>query len=157
MRLRSRYDGEIVPLALPASGAQALWLSLGVALAALAGPVVALVGGRGQTGEYAVLYLRIVSLGVPPAFLAIGGQGFLRGVCDLRTPLRIVIAGNLVNVVLELLFVACALVLAATLAGDWGVRGVWAALALLIAVRLSLLGARFVRRRWLVTGWAPAR
>jgi Na+-driven multidrug efflux pump len=39
-------------------------------------------------------------------------------------------------------------------AGDWGVRGVWGALAALILVRAATMGARFARRRWLVTGWA---
>ena len=68
----------------------------------LAEPVVDLVGVEGTTADYAVTYLRIAALGIPSAFLAIGGQGFLRGVSDLRTPLVIVIAGNVVNVVLEL-------------------------------------------------------
>ncbi len=101
-------------------GAQALWLSLavGVVLAALiaafAGPIVGLFGVDGKTAEYAVLYLRIAAVGVPSAFLAIGGQGFLRGVSDLRTPLVIVILGNVVNVVLELLFVY---------GFDWGIAG----------------------------------
>ena len=101
-------------------GAQALWLSLavGVALgaliAALAGPIVSVFGVDGKTADYAVLYLRIAAVGVPSAFLAIGGQGFLRGVSDLRTPLVIVIAGNAVNVVLELLFVY---------GFDWGIAG----------------------------------
>ena len=92
-------------------GAQSLWLSLGfgVALAltvvVFARPVVDLIGAEGATAAYAVTYLRIAALGIPSAFLAIGGQGFLRGVSDLRTPLVIVIAGNLVNVVLEIWFV----------------------------------------------------
>ena len=51
-------------------------------------------------------------------------------------------------------FLACGAALAAAVAGGWGVRGVWAALAVLIAVRLATMGARFLRRRWLVTGWA---
>ena len=37
---------------------------------------------------------------------------------------------------------------------DAGVRGAWLALALLISTRLVLMGARFLRRRWLVTGFA---
>ena len=92
-------------------GAQALWLSLGfgtglaIAVALFAVPVVELIGAEGASADYAVTYLRIASLGIPSAFIAIGGQGFLRGVSDLRTPLVIVIAANLVNVVLELLFV----------------------------------------------------
>jgi Na+-driven multidrug efflux pump len=51
-------------------------------------------------------------------------------------------------------FVACAAVLAASLAGDWGIRGVWCALVVLIVVRLALMTTRFRRGRWLVTGWA---
>ena len=33
-------------------------------------------------------------------------------------------------------------------------RGVWLALVVLILTRLALMGARFRRRRWLVTGFA---
>jgi putative MATE family efflux protein len=92
-------------------GAQALWLSLafGVAvsgaIAVLAEPLVALVGGEGDAADYAVTYLRIAAIGFPAAFVALGGQGYLRGIADLRTPLVIVIAGNAANVVLEVLFV----------------------------------------------------
>ena len=101
-------------------GAQSLWLSLGIGLvlavlvAALAGWAVALLGGEGRSADYAVTYLRIVAIGVPSAFVALGGQGFLRGVSDLRTPLLVVLAGNVVNVVLELVFVY---------GFDWGIRG----------------------------------
>ncbi|MGH3071433.1 MAG: MATE family efflux transporter, partial [Gaiellaceae bacterium] len=92
-------------------GAQALWLSLGfgAAIAAVvigfAPGIVGLMGGEGDTAEYAVTYMRIAALGLPFAFLALGGQGYLRGVADLRTPLVIVIAANVVNAVLEVLFV----------------------------------------------------
>src|SRR5512134_2038548 len=70
-------------------GGQALWLCLGVGvvltvlLVALAPAVVELMGGDGRTADYAVTYLRIVSLGLPFAFIAIGAQGYLRGVADL--------------------------------------------------------------------------
>ena len=92
-------------------GAQALWLSLAFggavsgAIAVLAGPLVALVGGDGEAAEHAVTYLRIAAIGFPAAFLALGGQGYLRGIADLRTPLVIVIAANVANVILEVLFV----------------------------------------------------
>ena len=101
-------------------GAQAVWLSIafGVAvsalLAALAPQLVSLMGGDGQTADYAVTYLRIAAVGFPAAFLALGAQGYLRGVADLRTPLVILIAGNVANVVLELLFVY---------GFDWGIAG----------------------------------
>jgi Na+-driven multidrug efflux pump len=42
---------------------------------------------------------------------------------------------------------------ALALSFDWGVVGVWAALDVLIASRLALLGPRFARRRWAVVGW----
>ncbi len=92
-------------------GAQALWLSLGFGLAISAGviafapQIVELMGGEGETAGYAITYMRIAGLGLPFAFLALGGQGYLRGVADLKTPLVIVIAANVVNLVLEVLFV----------------------------------------------------
>jgi putative MATE family efflux protein len=92
-------------------GAQAVWLSLafGIAVSALiallAEPLVSLMGGDGQTADYAVTYLRIAAVGFPAAFLALGAQGYLRGVADLRTPLLVLVAGNVANVVLEVLFV----------------------------------------------------
>jgi Na+-driven multidrug efflux pump len=51
-------------------------------------------------------------------------------------------------------FAASASVALATLAFDWGIVGVWAALVVLICVRLVLMGRRFAGRQWLVTGWA---
>ncbi len=92
-------------------GAQALWLCLGVGIVltalviALAPAIVSAMGGEGQTADYAVTYLQIVSLGLPFAFIAIGAQGYLRGVADLSTPLRVLIAGNVANLILEILFV----------------------------------------------------
>ena len=92
-------------------GAQAVWLSLALGLAvsalvaALAVPLVSLMGGSGQAADDAVLYLRIAAIGFPAAFIALGGQGYLRGVADLRTPLVVLIAGNIANLVLEVLFV----------------------------------------------------
>jgi putative MATE family efflux protein len=91
--------------------AQALWLSTGIgvcltaALAGLASPLVELLGGEGRTGELATTYLRIGSLGLPFALIALAGQGWLRGISDLRTPLVIVVVANAVNVVLNLLFI----------------------------------------------------
>ena len=101
-------------------GAQAVWLSIAFGLvvslliALLAEPIVALIGGEGDTAEYAVTYLRIAAVGFPAAFIALGGQGYLRGVADLRTPLVILIAGNVANLVLEVVFVYGL---------DWGIEG----------------------------------
>jgi putative MATE family efflux protein len=101
-------------------GVQALWLSglIGIAfsilIAASAVPLVDAFGGKGQTADYAVTYLRIAAIGYPAAFVALGAQGYLRGVADLRSPLIIVVAGNIANVVLELVFVY---------ALGWGIKG----------------------------------
>jgi putative MATE family efflux protein len=92
-------------------GSQALWLALGIGVAmtallvAFAEPAVALMGGRGEVADGAVSYLRIAALGAPFFMMASAGQGFLRGMSDLRTPLVILVAAHAVNVVLELLFV----------------------------------------------------
>ena len=92
-------------------GVQALWLGAGLgvvllaALVALAAPAVALMGGKGEIGEQAVLYLRISALGAPLFMLATAAQGYLRGVSDLRTPLIILLVANGVNVVLDVVFI----------------------------------------------------
>jgi putative MATE family efflux protein len=115
--------------------AQALWLSLGLGLllvallAGLAVPLVELMGGRGRTGDLAVLYLRIGSLGLPFALVALAGQGFLRGVSDLRSPLLIVVVANAANVVLNVVFIY---------AFGWGLAGsAWAT----VVAQLGMGGA----------------
>jgi putative MATE family efflux protein len=91
--------------------AQALWLSIGIGvtlvlvLEAVAEPLLGVLGARGQSGEYALTYFRIAAPGLLPAMIAVAGQGYLRGVSNLRRPLEIVVVANLVNVVLEVLFV----------------------------------------------------
>jgi len=91
--------------------AQSLWLAtaIGVALAlvcaALAGPLVALFGGDPETTRLAERYLRISAFGLPFALIALAGQGYLRGIEDLRTPLVIVVIAQVVNALLEVWFV----------------------------------------------------
>jgi putative MATE family efflux protein len=118
--------------------AQALWLAtaIGVVLVALltglAVPLVELMGGEGHTGELAVLYLRIGSLGLPFAMIALAGQGFLRGMSDLRSPLVIVVVANAANVLLNLLFIY---------GFGWGLAGsAWAT----VVAQLGM-GAAFAR------------
>jgi putative MATE family efflux protein len=125
-------------------GAQAFWLSLaigialGAALAALAGEVVALVGVEGQTADYAETYLRIVALGVPSFFLALSGQGFLRGRAELTAPLVVIVLGNALNAALEVLFVY---------GFGWGIEGsAWGTV-----IAQSCMGAGFV---WLIVSRA---
>jgi putative MATE family efflux protein len=107
----SRLHGAGEHEAAGALAAQALWLALAIGLTltaaviALADPLIALLGGRGEVAAMAARYLRIASLGAPMALVALAAQGWLRGVSDLRTPLVVVVAANVVNVVLEVLFV----------------------------------------------------
>jgi putative MATE family efflux protein len=107
----TRLHGGGLDAEAAALGPQALWLALGAglvvggAVAALAGPLVHALGGDGHVADLAQRYLRIASIGVPMALVALAGQGWLRGMSDLRTPLVIVVAANVVNVVLEVVFV----------------------------------------------------
>jgi MATE family, multidrug efflux pump len=91
--------------------AQALWVSLAIGFAllvvaeALAEPMLRALGAHGQSGDYALTYFRIAALGLPAALVALAGQGYLRGVSSLRRPLEIVVVANVVNLVLEVVFV----------------------------------------------------
>ena len=91
--------------------AQAFWVSLAIGLAllitleAVAAPLLRGLGGHGQSGHDALVYFRIAAVGLPAALVALGGQGYLRGVSNLRRPLEVVVVANLVNVALEVLFV----------------------------------------------------
>ena len=131
-----------------ALGAQALWLAVAIGLvlalfaAALAEPVARVMGADGRILDQAVLYLRIAALGSPFFMLAAAGQGFLRGVGDLRTPLLILIAAHSVNVVLELLFVY---------GFDWGIAGsAWGTVIAQVG-----MGAAFVWVQARASGWEP--
>ena len=92
-------------------GCQAIVLAttLGVALAIVAAltasTVLAVLGAHGQITHLATLYMSIAAIGLPFALIAIAGQGYLRGVSRLRLPLVLLLAGNMLNVGLELLFV----------------------------------------------------
>lgn len=91
--------------------AQALWASLGIGILLLvvcelvAEPLLAGLGGHGDSGRYALVYFRIAAIGLPAALVALAGQGYLRGVSNLRRPLEIVVAANVANLVLEIVFV----------------------------------------------------
>jgi putative MATE family efflux protein len=117
--------------------AQALWLAVGLGVVlvvlceALAGPILDALGAHGRSGDLALTYFRIAALGLPCALLALAGQGYLRGVSNLRRPLEIVVVANVVNVVLELLFVY---------GFHWGIAGSAAG----TAIAQAGMGAAFV-------------
>jgi len=149
----SPHDREILRLAVPALGALAaepLYLLVGgflvVALAGLARPLVGLMGAEGEIADAATTYLRIAALGAPAFMLATAGQGYLRGIADLRTPLVILVVAHVVNVVLELLLVY---------GFGWGLKGsAWGTVIAQLGMGLAFLA---VQRR---AGWqrpVPAR
>jgi putative MATE family efflux protein len=90
-----------------AEGVQATWLALGLGLVVLvlfqilAGPLTrALAGGAGPVAEAGEQWLRIAGLGAPLLLVSLAGNGWLRGVQDLRRPVRYVLAGSLVSLAL---------------------------------------------------------
>jgi putative MATE family efflux protein len=92
--------------------AQALWLACGTGgfvallLAALSGPFAALLNGRDAAiGAATARYVLLSSIGLPGMLVALAGEGYLRGIGDLRSPLRILVACNAGNVALELVLV----------------------------------------------------
>jgi putative MATE family efflux protein len=92
----------------PRNAVQSLWLALfiGVALALvglLGAPLlVGVMGPSTAVRPNALLYLRIASLGLVPVMLGLVGVGYLRGLQNTVTPLRIALLANLANLVLEL-------------------------------------------------------
>ena len=95
-----------------AEGVQATWLALAtglvgvVALQLAAGPLTRLLaGGAGPVAAAAEGWLRIAVLGLPFLLVALAGNGWLRGVAELRRPVRFVLAGSLLSLVLNPLLV----------------------------------------------------
>jgi putative MATE family efflux protein len=85
--------------------AMLLGVVLGALTAALAQPLLTLLGGHGHVGRLAALYIRIAAIGLPCALIAVASQGYFRGVARLKLPLVVLLSGNLLNAVLELWFV----------------------------------------------------
>src|SRR4051812_22141046 len=78
---------------------------LGVVVAVIVGvlgpPIAHALGGSGAIQHNATTYLHISALGMPFLLLTFAGTGHLQGHEDTKTPLRIVLLANIVNVVLE--------------------------------------------------------
>jgi putative MATE family efflux protein len=98
---------------------------------AAAGPLLRGLGGHGRSGHFALVYFRIAAIGLPAALVALAGQGYLRGVSNLRRPLVIVVASNVANILLEVLFVY---------GFHWGIAGSAAG----TAIAQAGMGAAFV-------------
>jgi putative MATE family efflux protein len=133
-----------------AAGSRMIWLSVGaggvfaLAMLALADVLPRVFTGDASVLEEAALLWPLFALMQPLNGAVFALDGILIGAGD----------GPFLALSMALAFVACASVLVVTLASEWGIRGVWAALVVLILVRLAAMLGRFRRGRWLVTGWA---
>jgi putative MATE family efflux protein len=75
-------------------------------LVAVTAPWVAeLLGAREEVLAGTVGYLRASAVGIPFLYLSFAGNGHLIGLADTRTPLRIAVSANVLNVALEVFLV----------------------------------------------------
>lgn len=100
--------------------AQAVWLAIGIGLfltllgVVFAGGIVDILQAHGKVADHAETYIRISALGATFVMLALAGQGWARGVQRMDVPLKILVASNLLNIVLEVLFIY---------GFEWGIAG----------------------------------
>lgn len=136
-------------------GVQAMWLAGFVAVVAVpllvfgARPVAAALGADGDVLEFAVQYLRIAALGVPFVLIALAAQGVQRGASDYRTPLVILVASNVANLVIELILVFGFDLGIAGAAWSTAIAQAGAGVAFLVVIRRRLSSARHRRPRWI--------
>lgn len=94
-----------------AQGIDGIWLAVCIgALATLVGiplarPLVTAFGAGEQVTDFGVVYLQISLLGTTPLLVMLAATGVLRGLQDVRTPVVVAVAGNLVNAVLNVVLV----------------------------------------------------
>jgi len=148
----ARAWGRRDPEGVGSAVAQALTLAVGVGvlatatLLAAAGPLVSLMGATGELRDPALAYLRIRALAGPAVLLIMAGHGIFRGVQDTRTPFRITLLLNLVNLVLDPLLIfgfgwGLEGAAWATVVAQWA--GAGAFLWLIFRPRRDLLGSGF--------------
>lgn len=107
----ARLVGAGEPRAAYTQGMDGIWLAVagGTAITAcalpLTGRIVDLFGPAPDVAGPAADYLRVALLGTVPMLVVLAATGVLRGVKDVRTPLAVAVAGNLVNIVLNYLLV----------------------------------------------------
>ncbi len=94
-----------------AQGIDGVWLAVVIGVlttvlgVALTGPLVGLFGPDPAVTEHATTYLRWAFLGVTPLLVMLATTGILRGLQDTRTPLVVAVAGNLLNIALNVALV----------------------------------------------------
>jgi putative MATE family efflux protein len=135
-------------------GVQAMWLAGFVSVVAVpalvvgARPLASALGADGAVLEFAVEYLRIAAIGVPFVLIALAAQGVQRGASDSRTPLVILVAANVANLLIELVLVFCFDLGIAGAAWSTAIAQAGAGVAFLVVVRRRLAPARQRRPTW---------
>lgn len=94
-----------------ALGVDGIWLAVIIGSAvtalgvALSDSLIGLFGAGAEVSARADEYLRIAFLGTVPLLVMLAATGVLRGLQDTRTPLIVAVAGNALNVVLNIVLV----------------------------------------------------
>ncbi|HUN37596.1 MAG TPA: MATE family efflux transporter [Trebonia sp.] len=112
------------------------WGIVVAALLALVAPwVTQALGAHGPVQAGATSYLRISAIGLPFLYLSYAGNGHLTGLANTRTPLRIAVSANILNVAAEVTLVfglhtglrgsAWGTVAAQVAAAAWYARASW--------------------------------
>lgn len=92
-------------------GLSGVWLAAGLGLglavltAVTAAPITRALSSSDPVSAQAHTYLLISCLAIPGMLIVLAATGALRGVLDMRTPLIVMIAANILNVILNLVFV----------------------------------------------------
>jgi putative MATE family efflux protein len=149
--LVGRMLGSGDPEGAHAASVRMIWWSVGLG-AAFAVALLPLSGWipRAFSGDHAVVHQAkliwpLFALMQPLAGAVFALDGILIGASDTSFLMWSMLAAS------GLVYVPVALL---SLAFGWGIVGVWSGLVGLIAARLTLLGTRFLSRRWAVIGWA---
>ena len=113
---------------------------LGLVVAAVLVPfapaVLGLYGASAEVTALGAAYLRVVALGLPALLVILASTGVLRGLQDTRTPLRVVVTINLLNIALNVALVYGA---------GWGIVGAATGTAVSQWIGAALLGGAVVR------------
>ncbi len=104
-RSARRYGAGDRPGAV-AEGVQASWLAVGIGLVILiavqlaAAPLTGAVAGGGDIAAESLGWVRIALFGVPLILVSMAGNGWMRGVQEVRRPLTYAVAGLLLSALL---------------------------------------------------------
>lgn len=116
--------------------ALALGVLCGAALLLFLDPVVGFLGANAETAAHTAAYLRVMALGAPAMIVSSVLGNAIRADGSATSPMLVCIGGNLINIVLDALFI---------LAFRWGAAG--AALATVFGNLFSLVCVLFMIRR----------